>query len=65
MSEWVSHTALALTDVTLVSDYTYRRLYWCDPDYTNGPDDPHDYDDHDDRDDQSSKKKWKQSKKWK
>ena len=25
------------TDVTLVSDDTYRRLYWCDTDY---PDDP-------------------------
>ena len=25
------------TDVTLVSDDTYRRLYWCDPD---DPDDP-------------------------
>ena len=25
------------TDVTLVSDETYRRLYWCDPD---DPDDP-------------------------
>ena len=28
------------TDVTLVSDDTYRRLYWCDPDYSDGPDDP-------------------------
>ena len=29
-----------LTDVTLVSDDTYRRLYWCDPDYPDGTDDP-------------------------
>ena len=28
------------TDVTLVSDDTYRRLYWYDPDYPDGPDDP-------------------------
>ena len=27
------------TDVTLVRDDTYRRLYWCDPDYPDGPDD--------------------------
>ena len=26
-----------LTDVTLASDDTHRRLYWCDPD---DPDDP-------------------------
>ena len=26
------------TDVTLVSDDTYRRLYWCDPDHPNDPD---------------------------
>ena len=25
-----------LTDVTLVSDDTYRRLYWCDPDDPDG-----------------------------
>ena len=30
------------TDVTLVSEDTYRRLYWCDPDDHDG------YDDHDD-----------------
>ena len=29
-----------LTDVTLVSDDTFKRLYWCDPDYPGGPDDP-------------------------
>ena len=27
-----------LTDVTLVSDYTYRRLYWCDPDHPDDTD---------------------------
>ena len=27
-----------LTDVTLVSDDAIRRLYWCDPDYPEGPD---------------------------
>ena len=26
------------TDVTLVSDDTYRRLYWCDPDHPDDPD---------------------------
>ena len=25
--------SIDFTDVTLVSDDTYRRLYWCDPDY--------------------------------
>ena len=29
--------SIDFTDVTLVSDDTYRRLYWCDPD---DPDDP-------------------------
>ena len=29
-----------LTDATLVSDDTYRRLNWCDPDYADGQDDP-------------------------
>ena len=27
-----------LTDVTLVSDDAYRRLYWCDPDHPDDPD---------------------------
>ena len=41
MSQWVSEgTDRDITDVTLVSDDTYRRLYWCDPDYSDGPDDP-------------------------
>ena len=29
-----------LTDVTLVSDDTYRRLYWCDPDDSDEHNDP-------------------------
>ena len=29
--------SIDFTDVTLVSDDTYERLYWCDPD---DPDDP-------------------------
>ena len=28
------------TVVTLVSDDTYKRLYWCDPDDSDDPDDP-------------------------
>ena len=32
--------SIDFTDVTLVSDDTYGRLYWCDPDYSDGPDDP-------------------------
>ena len=35
VSEWVSNwvsVSIDFTDVTLVSDDTYRRLYWCDPD---------------------------------
>ena len=31
LSHWVS-VSIDFTDVTLVSDDTYRRLYWCDPD---------------------------------
>ena len=30
--------SIDLTDVTLVSDDTYRRLYWCDPDHPDDPD---------------------------
>ena len=45
VSEWVSQSVSEGTDrdftvVTLVSDDTYRRLYWCDPDNSDGPDDP-------------------------
>ena len=29
---------IAFTGVTLVSDDTYRRLYWCDPDHPGHPD---------------------------
>ena len=36
LSHWVS-VLIDFTDVTLVSDDTYRRLYWFDPD---DPDDP-------------------------
>ena len=36
LTDWVS-VSIDFTDVTLVSDDTYRRLYWCDPD---DPDDP-------------------------
>ena len=41
VTEWVSETPSAsidFTDVTLVSDDTYRILYWCDPDYSDDPD---------------------------
>ena len=31
LSNWVS-VSIDFTDVTLVSDDTYRRLYWCDLD---------------------------------
>ena len=34
-----------LTDVTLVSGDTFRRLYWCDPVDPDDPDDPDDLDD--------------------
>ena len=37
---WVTESlsvSIDFTDMTLVSDDTYRRLYWCDPD---DPDDP-------------------------
>ena len=35
VTDWVTEllsVSIDLTDVTLVSDDTYRRLYWCDPD---------------------------------
>ena len=31
LSHWVS-VLIDFTDVTLVSDDTFRRLFWCDPD---------------------------------
>ena len=31
VTHWVD-VLIDLTDVTLVSDDTIRRLYWCDPD---------------------------------
>ena len=42
---WVTNllsVSIDFTDVTLVSEDTYRRLHWCDPD------DHNDHDDHDD-----------------
>ena len=36
LTYWVD-VSIDFTDVTLVSDDTYRRLFWCDPD---DPDDP-------------------------
>ena len=36
LTDWVSDWVIVRidwTDVTLVSDDTYRRLYWCDPDH--------------------------------
>ena len=47
LTDWVS-VSIDFTDVTLVSEDTYWRLYLCDPD------DPDYHDDHDDHD-----KKWK------
>ena len=41
LTDWVG-VCIDLTDVTLVSDDTFRRLYWCDPDDPDGPDDPGD-----------------------
>ena len=35
--DWVG-VLIDFTDVTLVSDDTYRRLYWCDPDDSDDPD---------------------------
>ena len=43
LTYWVG-VSIDFTDLTLVSDDTYRRLYWCDPD------DPDDHDDHDEHD---------------
>ena len=41
------------TDVTLVSEDTHGRLYWCDPNDPDEHDDPDDHDDHGDHDDPS------------
>ena len=43
--------SIDLTDVTLVSDDTNRRLYWCDHDDPDGHDDPGDDEDPEDLDD--------------
>ena len=44
-SHWLTHSlteslsvSIDFTDVTLVSDDTYRRLCWCGPDQSDGPD---------------------------
>ena len=37
LTYWVI-VSIDFTDVTLVSDDIYRRLYWCDPDYPDDPD---------------------------
>ena len=45
VSEWVSElliVSIDLSDVTLVSDDTYRRLYWYDPDDSDEHYDPDD-----------------------
>ena len=36
LTYWVS-VSIDFTDVTLVSDDTYRRLYWCDTDHSDDP----------------------------
>ena len=41
LTDWLSYklsVSIDLTDVTLVSDDTYRRLYWRNPDDTDDPD---------------------------
>ena len=42
--------SIDFTDVTLVSEDTYQRLDWCDPDDPDEHDDPDDHDVHDDLD---------------
>ena len=37
LSNWVS-VSIDFTDVTLVSDDTFRKRYWCDPDHSDDPD---------------------------
>ena len=37
VTEWLS-VSIDFTDVTLVSDDTYRRLYWYNPDDSDDPD---------------------------
>ena len=36
LTHWVI-VSIDFTDVTLVSDDTCRRLYWCDPDHSDDP----------------------------
>ena len=43
VTDWVTElliVSIDFTDVTLVSDDTYRRLYWYGPDDSDEPDDP-------------------------
>ena len=60
VTEWVSESlsfSIDFTDATLVSDDTYRRLKWYDPDDSDdhddheNPDSPNDLDDPNDPDD--------------
>ena len=37
VTNWVG-VSIDFTDVTLVSEDTYWRLYWCDPDHSDDPD---------------------------
>ena len=43
VTDWLTDSldiSIDFTDVTLVSDDTDRRLYWCDPDHPDDPADP-------------------------
>ena len=51
LTDWVTEllsVSIDFTDVTLVSEDTYRRLHWYDPDDRNEHDDHDDHDNHDD-----------------
>ena len=37
LTDWLD-VSIDFTDVTLVSDDNYRRLYWCDPEHSEDPD---------------------------
>ena len=48
VTHWLTESCFSdSTDVTLVSDDTYRRPFWCDPDNPDGPDDPDESDESD------------------
>ena len=41
VTHWLTYlldVSIDFTDVTLVSDDNYRRLYWCDPEHSEDPD---------------------------